>query len=305
MANPQPNQFTRISNELMEMIPFYKFNGTQLRILFILIRYTYGYNRKDCDLSLSFLSKATGIHKDQAKRELKVLIDHKVVTVVKEADFNTPRVIGLNKDYDQWLVKKNVPNNIQVANMSPGSEKAQGTDSPPGGEKGHSQGTDSPPLHSEEEFAQNSDQPSNDAAPARVGADSPPGSEKAHQERNVLKKTLKKNKVPNGTLNVLPNPAVKNVLLYYAEEFKNKFGEDPVIDWGKDGKIIKDLLKPKSEEQLKAYLDAFFKSTDDWIRQSNYGIGVFKTQINKLIAEQSNKSQQKHIPRGFQTIYNA
>ena len=28
MANPQPDHFTKISNELMEQLPFFKFNGT-------------------------------------------------------------------------------------------------------------------------------------------------------------------------------------------------------------------------------------------------------------------------------------
>jgi phage replication O-like protein O len=129
MANPQPDQFTRISNELMEIIPLYKFNGTQLRLLLVLIRYTYGFNRKECELSLSFLSKATEIHKEQVKRELKELINHEVVLVTKEASFNTTRVLGLNKDYEKWTVKKSDLNSTQVANKLPGSGLATHTGS--------------------------------------------------------------------------------------------------------------------------------------------------------------------------------
>jgi phage replication O-like protein O len=122
MANPQPDKFTKISNELMESIPKYKFNGTQLRILFVIIRYTYGFNRKEADLSLTFISKATGAHKEQIKRELNVLIDKKVVSVVKEAGFNTTRIVKLNKNYDEWGIDRElkIP---QVANPLTGSEE--------------------------------------------------------------------------------------------------------------------------------------------------------------------------------------
>jgi phage replication O-like protein O len=122
MANPQPDQFTKISNELMEAIPLYKFNGTQLRLLIAIIRYTYGFSRKEWELSLSFLAKSTGIHKEQVKRELKTLIDHKVVNVVREANFKTTRILAFNKNYDEWSVKKSELINTQETNTFPGSE---------------------------------------------------------------------------------------------------------------------------------------------------------------------------------------
>lgn len=62
------DRFTRISNDLMGAIPYFKFNGTQFRILFCIIRYTYGFNRESHTFSLSFLSEATGIHKQLCRR---------------------------------------------------------------------------------------------------------------------------------------------------------------------------------------------------------------------------------------------
>lgn len=123
MANPQPDNFTRISNELMENIPLYKFNGTQLRIIVVILRYTYGFSRKQHTMSLTFLSKATNIHKAQIKREISTLINKKVIIVKKAADFNSARVLEFNKNYDEWLIETSMFQNTQVANSLTGSEK--------------------------------------------------------------------------------------------------------------------------------------------------------------------------------------
>lgn len=123
MANPQPDKYTKISNELMENMPLFKFNGTQLRIMLIVIRYTYGFSRKEHEMSLSFISKATQIHREQIKKELTTLIEKNVLTVVRDASFNSTRILKLNKDYDKWEVKKSELKGCQVANSLPGSEK--------------------------------------------------------------------------------------------------------------------------------------------------------------------------------------
>jgi len=114
MANPQPDQFTRISNELMEAIPMFKFNGTQLRILLVVLRYTYGFQRKSCELSLSFISNSTGAHKQQIKRELDRLIQTKVLIEKSEPTFNRSRVIEFNKNYDEWLISRQSANTLTV-----------------------------------------------------------------------------------------------------------------------------------------------------------------------------------------------
>lgn len=101
MANPQPDQFTRISNELMEQIPKFRLNGTQFRILFIVLRYTYGFNRKEYAFSLSFFGKALNINRRQIQRELKRLIYMNILH--EEKNGNSTRIIALNKDYDSWL----------------------------------------------------------------------------------------------------------------------------------------------------------------------------------------------------------
>jgi phage replication O-like protein O len=103
MTNVQPeNGFTRVANELLEVVAYQKFNGTQSRIILTLWRYTYGFSRKEHDLSLTFISRATGIHKQQVKKEMDKLIEKKVILVTEESTYNTSRKIKFNKDYSQW-----------------------------------------------------------------------------------------------------------------------------------------------------------------------------------------------------------
>ena len=91
--------------------------------------------------------------------------------------------------------------------------------------------------------------------------------------------------------------AVKTLIDFYHDSFVKKFGEKPVIDGKKDGAIIKGLLGTYSEEKLKGLIGAFFESTDQFIVNSGYTIGVFKTQINKLIST-GGKGGQAHANHG-------
>ena len=86
------------------------------------------------------------------------------------------------------------------------------------------------------------------------------------------------------------NPDVKAFIDYYHDRFLSLFGEKPIIDGGKDGAIVKRLLGTYGFERLKGLLDAFFESQDPFIQKSGYTIGVFKTQINKLLTERGGKS---------------
>jgi len=69
----------------------------------------------------------------------------------------------------------------------------------------------------------------------------------------------------------------------YSEGFKAKFGKKPLIEGKKDGALVKKLLEEFSVEELESFLNKFFTSEDSFVLQSGYTIGVFKSQINKLI----------------------
>lgn len=103
------NGFTKVANELFEIIPFYKFNGSQFSIIITVLRFTYGFNRKDHDISITFLTNATGIKRTQVDRELNTLLENKVINVTKESTKTEARKLSLNKHYEQWLIPRRYP----------------------------------------------------------------------------------------------------------------------------------------------------------------------------------------------------
>lgn len=109
MASPQlKNGYTRIANEILEHIIQLPLNGTQLRIVIAVWRYTYGFSRKKHALSVNFIIEALGLNKSQYKqitRELKALIQQGVLTEVARPDKNKTRVIAFNKNHNLWPKK--------------------------------------------------------------------------------------------------------------------------------------------------------------------------------------------------------
>lgn len=108
MANPQPDKFTRISNELYEAIMQTDFSKRQRKILDLVIRMSYGCGKKWALLRPSDF-QVVGVYKGDVRTELTYLATAKVLVVDGER-------IALNKDYDQWrvsLVKTGTPDRFQ------------------------------------------------------------------------------------------------------------------------------------------------------------------------------------------------
>lgn len=102
-ANPQlEDGYTRISNELLEAICKYDFTGLQMRILMLFIRSSYGYGKREAAFSLEYIQEKLQIPKRSAQRSLKSLTDANILQVIQEASRSTPRIMMLNKKYNEW-----------------------------------------------------------------------------------------------------------------------------------------------------------------------------------------------------------
>jgi phage replication O-like protein O len=101
MADVQlENGYCRIANEILERMAKIRLSPMQYRLLFVIWRYTYGFNRIEHDLSLSFLAEATGCDKRQIQRELKGLEERKIIN--QRIINGVARFISFNKNYDEW-----------------------------------------------------------------------------------------------------------------------------------------------------------------------------------------------------------
>ncbi|MCC3379859.1 conserved phage C-terminal domain-containing protein [Paenibacillus farraposensis] len=123
MAGPElDNGYTRVANEIYEEVAMRKFNGIQLRMLLIVWRYTYGFNRKSAELSATFLATALRSDLSGTKKELKKLLDMHVLKVFRQAQGKHGRMIGFNKYYERWLVGCNPPPQPLEPDESTGGE---------------------------------------------------------------------------------------------------------------------------------------------------------------------------------------
>lgn len=103
MSSPQlEDGYTRVANQILDRIMQLPLSGSQLRIVIAVWRYTYGFNRKDHGMSIDFLTEATGLNRSNVKKELKNLVDYRVLIVTREQAGVNPRKMAFNKNSEEW-----------------------------------------------------------------------------------------------------------------------------------------------------------------------------------------------------------
>lgn len=102
MASPQTKKgYTRIANEILINITKANLNGTQLRIVMVIWRYTYGFHRKEHEMSIAFISEAINSQRAHVNRELNTLIDRNIVKSIGIGK-RRGRILSFNKNYEEW-----------------------------------------------------------------------------------------------------------------------------------------------------------------------------------------------------------
>jgi len=80
-----------------------------------------------------------------------------------------------------------------------------------------------------------------------------------------------------------PNPDVRVFIDEWRDVWAGKFGERYTPSWEKEGSLVKKLLGIHSLQELRELRKEFFRSDDPFIQSTDYSIGVFYSQINKLV----------------------
>lgn len=100
MADVQlKNGYIKIANDLFEQLFIRDFSLKQLRILLLLFRCSYGFNKKAANIIPYSRFDVSYIYKGDIKRELKNLEINKVIS----CDYEN-RVFSINKNYDEWKI---------------------------------------------------------------------------------------------------------------------------------------------------------------------------------------------------------
>lgn len=102
MASPQKEDgHTPIANEIMEALAGVSLNGTQFRLVMVILRKTYGWNKKMDTIGLLQFCEVTGLPKKLVSRELNRLARRLIITAW--GDDHHPKQYGIQKDHSRWL----------------------------------------------------------------------------------------------------------------------------------------------------------------------------------------------------------
>jgi phage replication O-like protein O len=109
--------FTPFPNELVEQFARFQLSGYLWRIVFAIIRDTWGYEefkdgprRQKHRISITTFQKKTGLHRRHAHQALKELIKRNIVTEISNGKSVK---YGIQKDYSKWL---SLPKSAQTKN---------------------------------------------------------------------------------------------------------------------------------------------------------------------------------------------
>lgn len=72
----------------------------------------------------------------------------------------------------------------------------------------------------------------------------------------------------------------KDFILWYADEYRKKYGSPLMVAWGQDGELVKKMLRVFGDERLRELVSAFFALESHWTDQRT--IGVFYKSVNAL-----------------------
>jgi phage replication O-like protein O len=115
MASPQPTYFTKVSDELAEAFCRYRISGEAWQVLWVVLRLTYGYQRKEAVIPQEEIIRLTRLEKRQIFRALAWLKKKNVVN--RDKNFLT----SLNKDYDTWNISPGIVDNLESGVTKNGS----------------------------------------------------------------------------------------------------------------------------------------------------------------------------------------
>ena len=114
MASPQlEDGHTRIANEILEAFcRIFPSNGSSARVLLTIIRRTYGWNKKEDQISISQIEAMTGLSRRAVIYALQNLEVQRFITVQRQrgrGNVNQVNTVSLQKNYELWVVQRKSP----------------------------------------------------------------------------------------------------------------------------------------------------------------------------------------------------
>ena len=283
MASPQlEDGYTRVANEIMERLSQISLPAYEFRAVFCLLRLTYGFGKRQDWITLNQFSRAMKVDRRNVHRALRSLMAKQIVVVSRD-DKNRP-FYNFQKDYEQWNLSSAQTTNLSSPQMTIEEPECVSSDdksvSPQMTNEGVECVSTDDKMSSPQTTNQASKQESKDERVCLyrrqnvVSSDDKGVSPQtpSKERRRVRAKALTRK-----------DTRVKEFIDWFSDEYSRTFNEKYHVIGGKDGTVVQHLLRDYSLDRLKDLGKSFLESRDEWTVNAGYTIGVFKSQINKLV----------------------
>lgn len=105
MTSPQvENGYTKIANEIVDQFQRLHLSGNEWKVLWVVVRKTYGWKKKEDRISLTQFQNLTSLSRPSVSEAINKLVGKKVLAVNKEGSIN---VYAFNKLYTEWASSEN------------------------------------------------------------------------------------------------------------------------------------------------------------------------------------------------------
>lgn len=117
MADVQlENGYVKLANELLDAFLRLRLTSYQTSIFFSIVRKTYGFNKREDQISLSQFEELTGIARRNVYRTVQELQSMNLITIRKESHMRV--FYGVQKDHDKWLTVVKPENSLKPQLLS-------------------------------------------------------------------------------------------------------------------------------------------------------------------------------------------
>ena len=108
MANPQPDKYTKVSNELLEALAMVRLTSSEGQLFYAIVRKTYGWHKRADEISISQLEEMTGLSRRSVIYGIQNLEAKKMIEIQRKRGRGIKSEINrlqIQKDYDLWVVQ--------------------------------------------------------------------------------------------------------------------------------------------------------------------------------------------------------
>ncbi|WP_056439314.1 replication protein [Massilia sp. Root335] len=202
MSTPQlEDGFTMIANELLEAVLGGSFSHREQSVIFTIIRKTYGYGKKEDDMSAAQIGAMCGLARQHVTSTLNALAARNVITK-RQGTYGM--IVGVQKDHRRWISANQLKSQ---AGLDSGL-----ADSPKTG------------LVPKQDTSQNR----TSASPESGQVDSP---KSGHTKENLPKENLKRKSTPKPPERAITPAKEKTITLRTFIDGCQERGERPVRDY--------------------------------------------------------------------------